>query len=343
MEYLSLSNEIYQKKKFYAIDVAKFVFSFAIISLHYPASWFTQNPILNLLNSWFARLAVPFFFIASGYFLFKKLKIQNQEEKKDTVKRYLKKIGKMYLIWTLLNLPLIIRSYQGCSISYIVKKIFLLGTYRQFWYLQALILDVWLIYYCNQKQSPFLTLMISIVFYMFATIGLEFYEYMMQIPILKNVYQFICETLITPRNAIFFGFCFMAMGNFLASCNFKLSRKKAIGIFVLTSITITLENIFFTKTSYLKLGDMRISLVPLAFCCFYIVAHIELKPRKIYLFLRNMSILIFCSHCLWAECLPLFFNRNLTVDQEYLCSVVASFLFAFLTTKIKEMKKARTY
>jgi len=245
----------------------------------------------------------------------------------------------MYIIWSIINLPLAIKYYKDKEISYVIQRIFLVGSYRQFWFLWALLIDIPIVYFLNKKISPKLTMLIGSVLYLIGTVGLEFYKVVMELSVLSIFYKCIFDFFITTRNAIFLGFVFVAIGNYFANCKNNLTIIKVYTVFVLTSITIFLENIVFTKFSYKNLGDMRISLLPLVFCLFYLVSHIDLKNRKIYILLRNMSMYIYCSHCILAEGINLIFKVNLTLGQQYICGVVFSILFSYMMVKIKQIQK----
>ncbi len=57
-------------RQYQGIDVLKFIMAILVISLHiYP---FTDiNETLNYYTiNWFSRLAVPFFFVCTGFFIF---------------------------------------------------------------------------------------------------------------------------------------------------------------------------------------------------------------------------------------------------------------------------------
>ena len=64
------------RKKYNAIDIAKLICSFLVIAIHIKPFGATDNNILIYINdgiqNFIARIAVPFFFISSGYFLYKK-------------------------------------------------------------------------------------------------------------------------------------------------------------------------------------------------------------------------------------------------------------------------------
>lgn len=59
-------------REYSAIDLAKFICAILVVSGHVAPFGLTDNEMLQLLNygiqQWLARIAVPFFFISSGFF-----------------------------------------------------------------------------------------------------------------------------------------------------------------------------------------------------------------------------------------------------------------------------------
>ena len=84
------------------------------------------------------RIAVPFFFTTSGFFFFRKYGDDSEENTKN-LRKYLMRLLKIYLIWTVIYLPYTIwDQYQaGFSIlgvfSYI-RDFFLNGSYYHLWF-----------------------------------------------------------------------------------------------------------------------------------------------------------------------------------------------------------------
>ena len=99
-----------ERKTYYALDVAKFISAFLVVCIH-------TGPLLDvdatgnfILVQILARLAVPFFFVASGFLFFRKLDFKreyNDYENKTQLKHYLWRLCKIYIIWTILYLSLI--------------------------------------------------------------------------------------------------------------------------------------------------------------------------------------------------------------------------------------------
>ena len=89
-----------QRNEYKSLDLFKLIFAVLVVIIHTKplldisdkANWFFSNSFLNL--------AVPFFFITSGFLLFEKLKsISDDADKKTAVKKYVGHLLKLYLIY----------------------------------------------------------------------------------------------------------------------------------------------------------------------------------------------------------------------------------------------------
>ena len=96
-----------KRNEYKSLDLFKFIFAILVVMIHAKplldvsdkANWFFSNSFLNL--------AVPFFFITSGFLLFEKLKsLSDDADKKTAVKKYVGHLLKLYLIWSIIWLPL---------------------------------------------------------------------------------------------------------------------------------------------------------------------------------------------------------------------------------------------
>jgi surface polysaccharide O-acyltransferase-like enzyme len=79
-----------------SIESLRFIAAFAVICIHY---FYTKDKQVTLIVNQWARFAVPFFFVVSGYFLSEKLK------KGDTPKVYfqfIKKLLTLYVAWQII-------------------------------------------------------------------------------------------------------------------------------------------------------------------------------------------------------------------------------------------------
>ena len=151
------------------IDVARFVVSFLVIAIHI-------SPFINInqeFNFFFTRIlgriAVPLFFMITGYFV-----IDGCLKDKNKLKKYTIKILKIYLFCIILYLPINIYmgKFNNISIFSIIKDILINGTLYHLWYFPALILGIWITYYfikikrVNNKKS----FLYSVLFFIGMTI-----------------------------------------------------------------------------------------------------------------------------------------------------------------------------
>ncbi|MCD7885560.1 MAG: acyltransferase [Lachnospiraceae bacterium] len=103
---LDLSSDAVKDKRFPAVDIVKFVCAFLVIAIH-VAPLTDVNGYLNYgIVNYISRLAVPFFFIAGGFFCFRKTSVENFD--KTVPNSYAKNTIKLYLIWTVIYFPIIL-------------------------------------------------------------------------------------------------------------------------------------------------------------------------------------------------------------------------------------------
>ena len=92
------------------IDVMKIFMVIMVIALH-------ANPLSDysfwgnyMITQCLTRVAVPFFFIAAGFFLFRKMTLESLDG--AAVRSYVICILRLYCIWCLIYLPLITQTSQ---------------------------------------------------------------------------------------------------------------------------------------------------------------------------------------------------------------------------------------
>ena len=146
------SNKIH----FPAIDIVRFLCAFLVVAIHTaPFSSYHQT-ISNGFNNFLCRVAVPFYFGATGFFLCEKYK--NSEFKFSYILPYLKKILIIYIAWTILYLSkiiLMIRTFEGGITAGIMERIKLTvfsGSIVHLWYFTALLFAVSFLAFLFSRQ-----------------------------------------------------------------------------------------------------------------------------------------------------------------------------------------------
>ncbi len=249
-----------------------------------------------------ARWAVPFFFICSSYFLFRKSK--NKTVDRETIRKYIHRILTIYLVWFIFNIPSIIYTrLYGKDLSEIltwlifIKRSVLSSTFTGSWYLTSSIFSALVIYLLSKKMKTEAILVITFVSYFICLLS-SAYAGVLPEKTLK-----VLSDLCFPLN-IFTGCFYFALGKYVSENEEKLISRFSVGKCILLSVvfymTFVVEICLTKKFSVMGSTDVAFSLGPLAF--FLLLSCLQLKIRcKYAAVLRKLSIIVFCSqgNVLW--------------------------------------------
>ncbi len=283
------------------IDVGKFIASILVLCIHVcpfsneKLAFFTQNIL--------ARVAVPFFFISAGYFLFKKVDIYDIENNTNVIFKYIKRIFIMYVFWSICYMPLVIFNYLKTDKSLkaffntFIKAPILIGTVAPLWYLNSLMVAILIIFLLLKYKVKLKNILkISCILYFLGVLGQVYYGLIESIPIINKIYECYFKIFLTTRNGVFFGLFYIIIGILFSKNKIHLTIKKSIiGViisFILMNIEIIITNKLGIATSY----DMSLAMAPTTILIFNILLNIKLKDSPIYIKLREFSTLIYLSH-----------------------------------------------
>lgn len=351
---LDLSSEK-AKKQYYGIDLMKFICAIFVVEIHVPPLK-DISPFFNyILGDYLGRLAVPFFFIASGYFLFRKTNYDYFDQRISFL--YVRKILRIYLIWTFLYLiPMIYyliwrKRKQGIlyGIINIVKTVLIRG-YRHLWYLHAVIIAVLIITILLKKKYKIQSiLIIGMVLYLIGLLAQSWFGIIRPLeknPFLWKSLKLIKKIIGTTRNGIFEGMLFLGIGMLFAYRNIIIKFSYAVIGFFISMILMLAEAIFVNYFHFCRLTDMYLFLVPSAFFLFYIMLHVKLKEKQIYIKLRKYSMFIYLIHW-WialsvsaaAKLLKRYYKMEMSSFFKFFMVVIISYLAAKLFYWLIEEKK----
>ena len=148
----------------YSLDLCKFIMAFAVIAIHTDPLADCSNTAMSRIGYLFLSMAVPFFFLTSGYLLAKKMQYPfSGLENLSKIRRYMTKILKMYLIWTLLYLPMALwhlvatgKTLHRAILLYIQGFFFVGQQYNSWplWYLLSTFYTLGVLYLLLKRKAP---------------------------------------------------------------------------------------------------------------------------------------------------------------------------------------------
>ena len=352
--------ECYNKeiKNFNSFDLAKFVCAILVVMIHIePFGVQKTNNIFSNINFFLqdglCRIAVPLFFIFSGFFLYRKTTFNKFSF--EPSKKYLIHIFRLYLIWSLIYLPLQISEILGHSsgilygIAEYIKKFIFIGSYNHLWYLNALLWSVTIIsFLLSKKWSPKKILCVSAVFYIFGVLGDAYYGVIspfFDVPFVGKILSLYFQIFYTTRNGLFFGFFFVSLGMILSNKDILLSKNKNLFLLIVSILMLLVEVFLLNKLNMAKDYNVCLFIIPASLYIFLYLKTIKLKDSKKYIFFRMLSSIIFYSH-MWILKLAITFSYFIGIGLRntpllFLIVLLVTILIAIIIIKLSAKKGFR--
>lgn len=208
--------------KYYSmVDAAKFVMAIFVVALH-------ANPLADY-SEWgnffitqdLTRIAVPYFFIAAGFFLFQNMGPRMVDTEK--VRRYVLRILRLYVVWCLIYSPLILywvyKDPKGFlhGLAVAIHHFFVYDPVYHLWFLPALALAAAVCCFLLRKGFSYRSILgIGAAFYTIPLLGKAYYgvfDYLIAgHEVLFSVFKFIGRVFYTPTNGLTVGLLFVSGG-----------------------------------------------------------------------------------------------------------------------------------
>ena len=304
------------------IDWLRLAAAILVIAIHTsPLADFNETGDF-ILTRVLARIAVPFFFITSGYFL-----LSRYHDSDRKLRHFLKKTGWIYGASILLYLPLNFRNgyfSQSQLLPELLKDLIFDGTMYHLWYLPASMLGMLIAWKLVEKLDFSKGLVMALLLYLVGLFGDSYYVVVEKLPLLKAFYDRLFELFDYTRNGLFFAPVFLMLGGFIADERRKLSSVEA-GVGFLISLGLLLaEALILHRHGFQRHDSMYVFLLPAMYFLFHLV--LLWKGRRIPL-LRPASLVVYLIHPLVIAAVWRFSSQNSLFHFGLVC--LLSLLFSF--------------
>ncbi len=313
-------------KNYSGIDYFRFIAALLIIAIHTsPLAAFSETGDF-IVTRIVARVAVPFFFMTSGFFLISRYAYNNSK-----LWAFLKKTALIYGTAVLIYLP--VNIYNGYFkmdnlLPNVIKDIVFDGTLYHLWYLPASMIGAGLAWYLVRKFDYQIALVVTAVLYLIGLFGDSYYGLSEKIGLLGGFYSLIFQISDYTRNGIFFAPVFFVLGGIIADTRRRITFRKSVFGFGISFILLFVEALTLHFCKLQRHDSMYLFLLP----CMYFLFHIILQIKgKRMMWLRTSSLIIYLIHPmmivilrLFAKLLPL---ESVLIDN----SVIHYFLVCLLS------------
>ena len=183
-----------------------------VVAIH-TGPLLSVSPLANdLLTDIWGRIAVPFFFAVSGWFLVPRLR----REGAAALGPFLKKTLLLYLLSALLYLPLNLYNHTlADSGASLLRDIFFNGTFYHLWYFPALALGACIVWALVRGLGRWAWLP-AVLLYLIGLLGDSWYGLTAALPPVRAAYEAMFLCFDYTRNGLFSTPIFLLLGGWLA-------------------------------------------------------------------------------------------------------------------------------
>lgn len=316
-----------QKEEFVGIDLLKLMCALLVVFIH-TCSYKNQYGIV--FKNVVCNMAVPFFFITSG-FLYQN-SFSFAENKNKYMKRYLKKLIIMYMLWSIISLPVAIFNIEHVyseksaiiKVIALVRQILFVGSLGIYWYVLALILSILIISLGVIKKKEKIVYFVAIIGFI---IGIFYQNYESNSNILLWLIDLIWGS---ERNVFCSGLFYVCIGWVYGKHRIKIRNRYLFIIMFIAVLGRYIEVCYFKPYGHI---DLSIFIGVEAIGIFLIALHCKnCKLKKYALMFRRLSTVIYFTHFIFILKFDYFLENSTAYN--FFCTLLWSIVWYFVCYSI---------
>lgn len=289
--------------KYNFLNVYRLIMAILVVICHTNVltNIISQNIMVSNIYNFLVQLAVPFFFLSTGFFLGKKIeKSNNSTDEIEIIKKKRNKTIKLYIFFTIIYLPLTIYGFISEKTG-IIKSIILF--FRGFlfvgenfnswflWYLLSEIIGLTFIATLLKKRNNYKTILFKGLLLFTIGIIISFINSQTYDDIIMAYISTILKFFI-PNGRIFYSIVFTSIGIIISEKEIKV--KKMI-ILKIIPISMTLL-LFLINTVFYNIFVNRFSILLCSVLIFVFIINIRFNNDKFADYCKFMSEKLYFWH-----------------------------------------------
>ncbi len=337
-------------KNINSLDLMKFIAAILVVSIHTkPLLSFNEDISFGFISS-IARIAVPFFFMTSGYLFYSK--IRKQQGNNQYVAKYLYRLILVYLFWSIVYF--VYHAYNIYaedqdivhSLLIFVQNFFVDGSHFHLWYFPALIFAIALFYLLSRMMPVQMILAISFVFYLIGLFGDSYGGLIEGNSALSGILDGYESIFVSTRNGLFFGLFYVSLGAFMAIKQAAIKPSISAVLCCVSLAGLVIE--FYVLNTYTEPVDfnMMLFLIPSTYFLVHFLLNMKWPDWNLdYRLLRDSSVLIYCTHPLFMIVYPKAFSLlSMNLEKNYswlyfMITLLSSFVLSFVIIRLRQNEK----
>ena len=228
-----------------------------VIAIHTGPLLSLNGEANYLLTDILARIAVPFFFAVSGWFLVPRLLREGRAALIPFVKKLLLLYGAAVLLYLPLNLYNHTLEESGFAL---LRDVLFNGTFYHLWYFPALVLGACLVYGLLRILGPRWAWLPALLLYAAGLLGDSYFGLTAALPPLRAGYEALFLLFDYTRNGLFFPPVFLLLGGWLALRPARRSAAWYRAGLLLSLALLTAEGLLVQRLALARFDALYLSL-----------------------------------------------------------------------------------
>ena len=294
-----------EKRVYSGIDICKLIAAALVVLLHTVETTEFYSCEVKFV---FTRFAVPFFFIASGFFFCSGLDRSNN--KREYFFRYERNLIKIFSVWALIiYTPFTIYGYIKANsdesaikiILLLFRRIFVIGP-GPYWYLIALMVSAAFLYLCHIKLGDIVLIVFMIIGFVLHICYASFQGVLSNYYIFDKIFKSIYFVFSFEFNFLMCGIPFMGIGYLICKKGYSFNHKTAIFLFIIfTGMRIVEYNLpVIVESDFWNDNNISIAFIPQSIAFFMFAKGWEpCISKEKSLNCRQLSSFIYFFHAIF--------------------------------------------
>lgn len=279
------------KKTIHGIETGRMIAALLVIANH-TALFLSVSPSLHFfVTEVLARLAVPFFFMTSGYFL-----IRHYAGNERKLFDFVKKTAVLYMICIVMYLPLNI--YNGTfstwsSLPVFFRDLLFTGTFHHLWYLPASIIGACIAWSAVRKLNFKKAFIFTFLLFLIGLCGDSLYGIASSVPWIDSVLDVVFTLSQQTRNGIFFAPLYFVIGGYLHEHPLSMKKQNTLICFLFSLGCMTSEAVYLHICGSVRYSAMYLFQIPASFFLFQLLTQLTGHSKG---YERDCSLIMYIIH-----------------------------------------------
>lgn len=287
------------KTYFDGVNVAKLILAVAIVAMHCALV-----PDHSLLMTLVCRLGVPYFFVASGFFLQRKCV---GDQTKAAVKGYIKRLFLPYAVFSIIWIVQmlvddVIEQVPAYDALKIVVQHILFFPRGALWYVWASIIGALMLYPFMRKKKLMQALPLGIALFLIGLLANNYYFIADGSSWLKPVVDGYVRIFLVSNNGPFVGFLFLLVGMLICEYYDRITEivsvRISVVVLIISCVLLILEDSFIKNKTIEGDGAFYLSQLIYVPTVFYLTTRLKFRhiSRAFSTTAKNLSTGVYFLH-----------------------------------------------